>query len=97
MNFLAATLVLPLAGIIILAFIGHRRSAKTVNLIICAATFVTALLLAIEIFRQGPILSASKLFYIDGFNVYLILLNAFVGMTTAIFSGPYMEHEVASE
>jgi hydrogenase-4 component F len=95
MNFLAATLVLPLAGIIILAFIGHRRSAKTVNLIICAATFVTALLLAIEIFRQGPILSASKLFYIDGFNVYLILLNAFVGMTTAIFSGPYMEHEVA--
>jgi hydrogenase-4 component F len=95
MNFLAATLVLPLAGIIILAFIGHRRSAKTVNLIVCTATFVTALLLSIEVFRQGPILSVNKLFYIDGFNVYLILLNAFVGMTTAIFSGPYMEHEVA--
>lgn len=95
MNFLAATLVLPLAGIIILAFIGHRRSAKTVNLIISAATFVTALLLSIEVFRLGPILSVNKLFYIDGFNVYLILLNAFVGMTTAIFSGPYMEHEVA--
>jgi hydrogenase-4 component F len=95
MNFLAATLVLPLAGIIILAFIGHRRSAKTVNLIISTATFATALMLAIEVFRQGPILSGSKLFYIDGFNVYLILLNAFVGMTTAIFSGPYMEHEVA--
>jgi hydrogenase-4 component F len=95
MNFLAATLVFPLAGIIILAFIGHRRSAKTVNLIISTATFATALMLAIEVFRQGPILSASKLFYIDGFNVYLILLNAFVGMTTAIFSGPYMEHEVA--
>jgi hydrogenase-4 component F len=95
MNALAATLVFPLAGIILLAFIGHRRSAKTVNLIISTATFVTALLLAIEVFRHGPILSASKLFYIDGFNVYLILLNAFVGMTTAIFSGPYMEHEVA--
>lgn len=95
MNALVATLVFPLAGIIILAFIGHRRSAKTVNLIISTATFVTALLLAIEVFRHGPILSASKLFYIDGFNVYLILLNAFVGMTTAIFSGPYMEHEVA--
>lgn len=95
MNALAATLVLPLIGIFVLAVIGHLRAAKTVNLVISAATFVTALLLAIEVFHQGPILSAGKLFYIDGFNVYLILLNAFVGMTTAIFSGPYMEHEVA--
>ncbi len=95
MTALAATLLLPFAGIIILAMIGHRRAAKTVNLAICTVTFVTALLLAIQVFRQGPLLSASKLFYIDGFNVYLILLNALVGMTTAIFSGPYMEHEIA--
>jgi hydrogenase-4 component F len=95
MNALGATLFFPLAGIIILAFIGHRRAAKTVNLVVCIATFITALLLATLIFRQGPILSINKLFYIDGFNVYLILLNAFVGMTTAIFSGPYMEHEMA--
>lgn len=95
MNALAATLFFPLAGIVILAFIGHLRSAKTVNLLICTATFATALLLATQVFHQGSILSANKLFYIDGFNVYLILLNAFVGMTTAIFSGPYMEHEAA--
>ncbi len=95
MNALSATLSLSLAGMIILAFIGHRRSAKTVNLLLCTATFCTALLLAISVFRQGPILSSNKLFYIDCFNVYLILLNAFVGMTTAIFSGPYMEHELA--
>jgi hydrogenase-4 component F len=48
----------------------------------------------LEVYHQGAILSGNKLFYVDGFNVYLILLNAFVGMTTAIFSGPYMEHEV---
>lgn len=95
MNALWFTLLFPLAGIFILAFIGHRKSAKTVNLLICMATFVTALSLAIGVFRQGPILSVNKLFYIDGFNVYLILLNAFVGLTTAIFSGPYMEHELA--
>lgn len=95
MNALGATLLLPFAGIIILAFIGHRRAAKTVNLVICTVTFIAALLLAIEVFHQGPLLSDSKLFYIDGFNVYLILLNALVGMTTAIFSGPYMEHEIA--
>ena len=51
--------------------------------------------LAIDVFQSGPILSTGKLFYIDAFNVYLILLNAFVGMTTAVFSGPYMAHEVA--
>jgi hydrogenase-4 component F len=95
MNALGFTLIFPLAGIFILAFIGHRPAAKTVNLLLCAATFVAALLLAIAIFQQGPILSQNRLFYIDGFNVYLILLNAFVGMTTAIFSGPYMEHELA--
>jgi hydrogenase-4 component F len=95
MNALAAALVFPLVGIIVLAFIGHRQAAKTVNLLICIATFAAALTLALGVFRQGPILSANKLFYIDGFNVYLILLNAFVGMTTAIFSGPYMAHELA--
>lgn len=95
MSFLYATLFLPLAGTLILAFIGHKRPAKTVNLLLCVATFATALALALEVFQRGAILSDNKLFYVDGFNVYLILLNAFVGMTTAIFSGPYMEHEVA--
>ncbi len=95
MNGLAFTLSFPLAGIVILALVGHRPYAKTVNLALCLATFAVALLLAMEVFQRGPILSAGKLFYIDGFNVYLILLNAFVGMTTAVFSGPYMEHEVA--
>jgi len=95
MNALAFTLFFPLVGILILALVGHRPYAKTVNLGLCLATFAVALLLALQVFQRGPILSAGKLFYIDGFNVYLILLNAFVGMTTAVFSGPYMEHEVA--
>ncbi len=95
MNALFAALVFPLTGIIVLAFIGHRPWAKTVNLLVCIATFIAALILALDTFQQGPILSTNKLFYIDGFNVYLILLNAFVGMTTAIFSGPYMAHELA--
>ena len=31
-------------------------------------------------------------FRIDDFNVYLIALTAFIGMTTSIFSRPYMHH-----
>jgi len=91
---LGLTLLFPLAGILILAGIGHRRSAGLVNLLISIITFAAAVFLAIDIFRHGPILSAGKLFYVDAFNVYLIVLNAFVGMTTAVFSGPYMAHEL---
>jgi hydrogenase-4 component F len=94
MNALYLTLLMPLAGTFLFAFIGHWRSAGKFNLLICIATFLTSLQLAINVFNEGPLLSEGKLFYVDAFNVYLLLLNAFVGMTTAIFSGPYMAHEV---
>ncbi len=92
---LALTLLIPLAGVLLLGLIGHWRHAGGVNLVISILTFATALFMAIDVFQHGPILSAGKLFYVDAFNVYLILLNAFVGMTTAVFSGPYMAHEMA--
>lgn len=91
---LGLTLLFPLLGILLLGCIGHWRCAGAVNLVISTITFAAALFLAISIFEHGPILSAGKLFYVDAFNVYLIVLNAFVGMTTAVFSGPYMAHEL---
>jgi len=91
---LGLTLLFPLVGILLLGCIGHWRCAGGVNLVISSITFAAALFLAMTIFEHGPILSTGKLFYIDAFNVYLIVLNAFVGMTTAVFSGPYMAHEL---
>lgn len=91
---LGLTLLFPLVGILLLGCIGHWRCAGGVNLVISIITFAAALFLAITIFEHGPILFTGKLFYIDAFNVYLIVLNAFVGMTTAVFSGPYMAHEL---
>jgi hydrogenase-4 component F len=91
---LGLTLLFPFFGILLLGIIGHWRFAGAINLVISIATFLTALFMALDVFQHGPILSAGKLLYIDAFNVYLILLNAFVGMTTAVFSGPYMAHEV---
>jgi hydrogenase-4 component F len=89
------TLLIPLAATLTFAVIGHWKHAGTLNLLVCAATFVTSLQCAIDVFNHGAIMSPGKLFYIDAFNVYLILVNALVGLTTAIFSRPYMEHEVA--
>ncbi len=90
---LACTLFFPFFGSLLFGLIGHWRSAKHINVVINAASLVSSFLLAVDVFQNGPILSENKLFYIDAFNVYLILLNAFVGLTTSIFSGPYMTYE----
>jgi len=94
MNLLETTLVAPLAGAILLALIGHRPVGGWVNIGVCAITFAASLAMALNVFANGPQLSTGRLFYIDAFNVYLVALTAFVGMTTSIFSRPYMRHEV---
>lgn len=94
MTALYGVLLIPLAGILLLAGTGHRRFAGWMNIAINAAAFAASLALALNVFEQGPILSPGKLLYIDAFNVYLVVLTAFVGLTTAIFSRPYMLHEM---
>ncbi len=86
-------LAIPLAGVIVLAAFGHWRRAGWINVALNAATLVTSVWLAEAVVRTGPLLSPSRLLYIDAFNVYLVVLTAFVGLTTAIFSRPYMLHE----
>jgi hydrogenase-4 component F len=44
---------------------------------------------------HGTVLVAHEQFFIDPFNVFLVTLTAFVGLTTALFSRPYMRVEMA--
>ncbi|MBI3571050.1 MAG: hydrogenase 4 subunit F [Gammaproteobacteria bacterium] len=94
MTALYLILLLPLAGIPLLALVGHWRHAGWINVGLTAATLSASLWLAFVVLEHGPLLSPGKLLYIDAFNVYLVTLTAFVGFTTAIFSRPYMQHEV---
>ncbi|OGI52313.1 MAG: hydrogenase 4 subunit F [Candidatus Muproteobacteria bacterium RIFCSPHIGHO2_02_FULL_65_16] len=94
MTALWLTLLIPLLGIAVGALIGQRRHAGWVNVALTAATLAAALWLAYTVLDRGPQLSPGKMFYIDAFNVYLVALTAFVGLTTAIFSRTYMLHEV---
>ena len=87
-------LFIPLTGVVLLAFIGHHRHAGWVNIILSALSLATSLWLAAHVLANGPLLSPSRMMYIDAFNVYLVTLTALVGLTTAIFSRPYMQHEV---
>jgi hydrogenase-4 component F len=90
-----AVLGFPIAGALVLAAIGHRGHASTVNVVICLATFLSAVALTARVISHGPLLVLDRLFFVDSFNVFLVALTAFVGFTTSIFSRPYMriEHE----
>lgn len=87
-------LLIPLTGMAFFALAGHRADSGAWNIRLNALNLIATLWLAINVLREGTILSAGKAFLIDPFNVYLIVLTAFVGLTTAIFSAPYMAHEM---
>ena len=86
-------LLIPFIGIIFFAVSGHREDIGKYNVWLNAICLLATIWLAINVLNQGTILSSGKAFLIDPFNVYLIVLTAFVGLTTSIFSSPYMAHE----
>jgi hydrogenase-4 component F len=94
MSSLYLVLALPFIGGLLLALIGHRREAGTLNVAVSASTFAASLALGLQVLEHGTLLSPGKMLYVDAFNVYLIGLTAFVGLTTAIFARPYMHHEL---
>ncbi|MGX2040584.1 hydrogenase 4 subunit F [Methylocaldum sp. MU1018] len=87
-------LLIPLAGMAILGLVADSRRAGRINVNCNALALAASLWLAVDVLVHGPRLSSGQLLYIDSFNVYLVVLTAFVGLTTAIFSGPYMAHEL---
>jgi hydrogenase-4 component F len=91
---LLALLAFPLLGALLQAFLGARRRAPLLNVVISFATLLAASLLAARVIREGPITAGHDQFFIDSFNVFLVALTAFVAFTTALFSRPYMLVEV---
>ncbi len=88
-----AVLGFPVAGALLLAAVGQRDSAFTINAVVCAGTVLSAVALAVRVVVGGPLLVLDRLFFVDSFNVFLVALTAFVGFSTSIFSGPYMRIE----
>src|SRR6266852_4715811 len=90
---IAIVLGLPLLGALLLALTGHRGWAPELNATMSFATFFAAILLAARVISGGPIIWLGQQFVADPFNVLLVVLAAFVGFTTALFSRPYMRTE----
>ena len=93
MNPLFFVLGIPLLGGAMLALFGHRNRARDLNVGFSAGTFAAACLLTARVVEHGPQFAWGRAFYIDALNVFLVTLTAFVGLTTAIFSRPYMRIE----
>jgi hydrogenase-4 component F len=80
----------PLLGAMLLAVVGAHRRAPGLNVGFSLLTFMAACALTGRVISQGNLLVAREQFFIDPFNVFLVTLTAFVGLTTSIFSRPYM-------
>ena len=77
----------------VLGLMGHRDRARDVNVAFSTGTFIAACVLTVQTVDRGPTPFWDSAFYIDPLNVFLVTLTAFVGLTTAIFSRPYMQVE----
>jgi len=85
----------PLLGALALGALGERRWAPELNVAVSLSTFLAACALTARVVGEGDLLVAHEQFFIDPFNVFLVTLTALVGLTTALFSRPYMRIERA--
>lgn len=83
-------LMTPLAGGLLLALAGHLRWAAHLNIAVSTVTFFGAAALTAKVIADGPIVAFDEQFFVDSLNVFLVALTAFVSLTTAMFSRPYM-------
>jgi len=90
MSALLLTVFIPLLGGLLLAVLASLSVGGWVNLGVSAASFAASVWLAAGVL-DGELVTGAT-FHVDAFNVYLVVLTTFVGLTTAIFSRPYMAH-----
>ncbi len=90
MNALLLTVFTPAVGAVLLALIPSLPLAGWLNLLFSIVSLGGAAALALDVLATGSLTVTG--FHIDAFNVYLVVLTTFVGLTTAIFSRPYMRH-----
>ena len=93
MDFFVLMLAIPLVSGALLTVVGERGWATNINVIASLGTFLAAAGLTMEVVASGPRFAFGEQFFIDSLNVFFVALTAFVGLTTSIFSGPYMRNE----
>ena len=83
-----AVLLVPLVSAAVLAVLPGYRLPARVNVL----ASLVSLLFALSLFWHRP--STGQYLMVDDLNVVFIVLNTFVGFTTAAFSASYIGHEL---
>jgi hydrogenase-4 component F len=83
-----AVIAIPAAAAVILAFDKDFKRAAQINLAASGATLVFAFLLLIK----GP--ETGSFLFVDDLNIVFVVISAFVGFTTSVFSASYIGHEI---
>jgi hydrogenase-4 component F len=83
-----AVLLVPATAAVVLALLPGYRFGAGANV---AATLVT-FGASIALLEQRP--PPGQFLLVDDLNVFLIVLNTFVGFTTSVFSASYIAHEL---
>jgi hydrogenase-4 component F len=83
-----AVLLVPATAAVVLALLPSYRLGAGVNVAAALVTFGAGLTLLEQ--RPAP----GQFLLVDDLNVFLIVLNTFVGFTTGVFSASYIAHEL---
>ena len=83
-----ATLVIPGCAAVLLALLPAYRLGALIN--VSAAFLTLAASVTLLITRPAP----GAYLFVDDLNIVFIVLGAFVGFTTSMFSASYIEHEI---
>ena len=84
-----AVLVIPLVAAAVFAALPGYRISSRLNVLASGLTFLASLSLFFgDHGGRGPYL------FVDDLNIVFIVLNAFVGFTTSVFSASYIGHEL---
>ena len=76
-----------LAAVLLGLLPGYHLEAR-LNVLAALLSFLSALVFLISRPAPGPFI------LVDDFNIYLIVLNSFVGFTTSVYSATYIDHEL---
>ena len=84
----SAILWIPLGAALVLALVPPYRLSAQINVLASLLTLVSAASLLFVRPVPGPYL------FVDDLNIVFVVLNAFVGFTTSVFSATYIGHEL---
>ena len=86
----AAVLIVPVVAAALLTLLPGYKTTARLNVLASLLTLLAALSLLVSE-RPEP----GQYLVVDDLNIVFIVLNAFVGFTTSIFSASYIAHEQA--